>query len=65
MRVSGGFVHRQTNLIGSASQLEARMCQKMFPKDDPLYVATARAHNMVRDLNNALHYAQVREGVGR
>lgn len=45
--------------------LETRMKDTRFPVNDPLYIATARVHNVVRDLNNALHYAQVRTGVGR
>jgi hypothetical protein len=47
------------------NRLEGRMHQKHFPRNDPLVEPVTRARAAIYDLNNAIHYAQVKTGVGR
>ena len=50
---------------GYLSRLKRRMEVTGFPSDDPLYVATLKAHRVMQDLLMELHYLSCESGVGR
>ena len=50
---------------GYLSRLKRRMEVTGFPPDDPLLVATIKAHHAMQDLLMELHYLSCESGVGR
>jgi hypothetical protein len=47
------------------NRLVARMQQRQFPTDDPLWIGAIAARNAAQDLFVAAHYAGCKSGVGR
>ena len=50
---------------GYLSRLKRRMEVTGFPPDDPLLLATVKAHRAMQDLLMELHYLSCESGVGR